>query len=76
MNLLAIAVCMSLPVTLVALVVGASFLFLFRPFQRKSKEFGKKAFFHFGVNTFSNLEWGDGTEAEKLFNIWALDRVL
>ena len=40
---LAIAICMSVPVTLVALVVGASFLFLFRPFQKKSKEFGKKA---------------------------------
>lgn len=32
------------------------------------KKFSKKAFFHFGVNTFSNMEWGDGTEAEKLFN--------
>lgn len=32
------------------------------------KKFGKKAFFHFGVNTFTNLEWGDGTEKEKLFN--------
>ena len=41
------------------------------PSQRQMKhfkDFGKKAFFHFGVNTFSNLEWGDGTEAEKLFN--------
>lgn len=41
------------------------------PSKRQMKhfrEFGKKAFFHFGVNTFSNLEWGDGTEAEKLFN--------
>ena len=28
----------------------------------------KKAFFHFGVNTFSDLEWGDGTEAERMFN--------
>ena len=32
------------------------------------KEFGKKAFFHFGVNTFSNMEWGNGEEAESLFN--------
>lgn len=40
---LAIAMWMSLPVTLAALVVGASFLFLFRPFQKRSKEFGKKA---------------------------------
>ena len=29
---------------------------------------GKKAFFHFGVNTFSGNEWGDGTEKEKSFN--------
>lgn len=29
---------------------------------------GKKAFFHFGVNTFSEKEWGDGTERESLFN--------
>ncbi len=32
------------------------------------KNFGKKAFFHFGVNTFSNLEWGEGNEMESLFN--------
>jgi len=32
------------------------------------KKYGKKAFFHFGVNTFSNLEWGTGTEKEQLFN--------
>ena len=34
---------------------------------------GKKAFFHFGVNTFTGLEWGDGTEAEKLFDPTELD---
>ncbi len=28
----------------------------------------KKAFFHFGVNTFTNLEWGEGTEKESFFN--------
>lgn len=40
---LAIALWMSIPVTLVALAVGAGFLILFRPFQKKSKEYGRKA---------------------------------
>ena len=40
---LAIAVWMSPPVTLMALLVGAGFLVLFRPIQKKSKEFGKEA---------------------------------
>lgn len=40
---LVIALWMSVPVTLVALVVGAGFLVLFRPFQKKSKEYGRKS---------------------------------
>ncbi len=28
----------------------------------------KKAFFHFGINTFTGKEWGDGSEAERDFN--------
>ena len=32
------------------------------------KKYSKKAFFHFGVNTFSGVEWGDGTEMESIFN--------
>lgn len=31
------------------------------------------AFFHFGINTYTNKEWGDGTESPSLFNPVAFD---
>ena len=41
--------------------------------QLNHLKIGKKAFFHFGVNTFSDKEWGDGKEAEKLFDPTDID---
>lgn len=36
--------------------------------QLRMYEIGKKAFFHFGVNTFTNVEWGDGKESASIFD--------
>ncbi len=36
-------------------------------------ELEKKAFFHFGMNTFTNAEWGDGSECESAFAPSAVD---
>ncbi len=40
---LAIACFISLPLTILVLVVGVGFLYLFRPFQKKSREYGEKS---------------------------------
>ena len=45
------------------------------PSKRQQEWFDTEfyAFIHFGVNTFTNKEWGDGTEDEKIFNPEKLD---
>ncbi len=37
------------------------------------QEMGLTAFLHFGINTFSNREWGDGKENPQIFNPVQLD---
>lgn len=46
-----------------------------KPSQRQISWFNTEfyAFIHFGVNTFTNQEWGMGDEAEALFNPTKLD---
>lgn len=43
------------------------------PSQRAWQEAALGLFCHFGVNTFTDREWGDGTEDPALFNPSALD---
>ena len=43
------------------------------PAQLEWQAMEMNLFCHFGPNTFSGLEWGDGTEAEDLFNPSDLD---
>ncbi|WP_159459819.1 alpha-L-fucosidase [Scatolibacter rhodanostii] len=46
-----------------------------KPSKRQLDWFALKsyAFIHFGPNTFTNREWGDGTESEDIFNPTELD---
>ncbi|HEX2607339.1 MAG TPA: alpha-L-fucosidase [Flavisolibacter sp.] len=41
--------------------------------QLQWQELELTGFLHFGINTFTNREWGDGTEDPKLFNPSQLD---
>ncbi len=41
--------------------------------QYRWQQLEMTAFFHFGINTFSGQEWGDGTESPAIFNPTNLD---
>ncbi len=43
------------------------------PRQLAWQELEYCAFFHFGINTFTDREWGEGSESEKLFDPKELD---
>ncbi|HUC80719.1 MAG TPA: alpha-L-fucosidase [Flavisolibacter sp.] len=43
------------------------------PQQLRWQQLELTAFFHFGINTFTGREWGDGKEDPKLFNPTQLD---
>lgn len=43
------------------------------PQQLRWQQLELTAFFHFGINTFTDREWGDGKEDPKLFNPAELD---
>jgi alpha-L-fucosidase len=69
------------PFLLAAAAAGAS-LFLPRlprmwprpsPAQLRYQRAERALFLHFGINTFTDREWGDGTESPSLFNPASLD---
>jgi len=43
------------------------------PYQLEWQKMETNMFFHFGPNTFTAAEWGDGTESEDIFNPSDLD---
>ncbi|WP_412061370.1 alpha-L-fucosidase [Rubrivirga sp. IMCC45206] len=43
------------------------------PAQLRFQRMETNVFIHFGINTFTNTEWGDGTDDPALFNPTALD---
>jgi alpha-L-fucosidase len=43
------------------------------PAQLRYQRAERALFLHFGINTFTDREWGDGTESPSLFNPAALD---
>lgn len=43
------------------------------PRQLRWQQLEMTAFFHFGINTFTNKEWGNGKEDITLFNPTSLD---
>jgi alpha-L-fucosidase len=56
-----------------AAVVRAAASVVPSPRQLRWQQLELTGFLHFGMNTFTNKEWGEGTESSTLFNPTALD---
>jgi len=56
-----------------AAIVRAAARVVPSPRQLRWQQMELTGFIHFGMNTFTNKEWGDGTESPALFNPTALD---